>query len=319
MLKQQPLTFREDRTFTITQFTDLHWIDGRTEDQQTLRLMEEVLDAEQPDLVVFTGDIIYTGPVADGEHHCEEPLQAFRDAMQAVEDRKIPWAVVFGNHDTESLITRDELMSSVLTYPYTLTQPGPENISGVGNYTLSLQGSDGQTKANLIFLDSGAYSPVPHIEGYDWIRSDQINWYKEESRKLQASASGQPIPALAFFHIPIPEYQQLWDTTTCYGNMFEASISSPRVNSGLFTAMLEMGDVIGTFVGHDHVNDYWGDLHGIRLCFGRATGYNTYGKEGFHRGARMIRLREGERAFETWLRLADGTVIHNQPEHAPTL
>lgn len=78
-----------------------------------------------------------------------------------------------------------------------------------------------------------------------------------------------------------------------------------------------MKDVRGTFVGHDHINDYWGELHGIRLCYGRATGYNTYGKEGFPRGARIIQLTEGEADFQTWLRLDDGSVVVNQPEHLP--
>jgi hypothetical protein len=64
-----------------------------------------------------------------------------------------------------------------------------------------------------------------------------------------------------------------------------------------------MGDVMGTFAGHDHLNDYIGELHGIRLGYGRATGYNTYGKEGFPRGARVIQLFEGERRFDTWIRL----------------
>lgn len=311
MFNRHPLTFREDRTFTITQFTDLHWIDGRSEDQLTLRLMEEVLDAEQPDLVVFTGDVIYTGPVSEGEQRCEQPSQAFRDAVQAVEVRRIPWAVVFGNHDTEAYITRDELMDTILEQPYNVTQPGPADISGVGNCRLSLYSRDGQMAANLYFFDSGSHSTVPQIQGYDWIRSDQIHWYTEQASKEQAE-----LPALAFFHIPLPEYQQVWECATCYGNKHE-NVCCARVNSGLFAAMVEMGDVVGTFCGHDHINDYWGELHGIRLCYGRATGYNTYGKEGFHRGARMIRLHEGERAFETWLRLADGTILSEQPEHLP--
>lgn len=315
---QHQLAFREDRTFTITQFTDLHWENGEDEDQQTRLLMEEVLDAEHPDLVVFTGDIIYTGYGASGEPVCKHPHQAFRDAVHTAESRGIPWAVVFGNHDTETTITRDELMHTVLEHSHTVTQRGPEEINGVGNYTLSISGPDGQTAAALYFFDSGDRSPLPHIQGYDWIRSNQIDWYREESRMLQSSIEAQAYPALAFFHIPLPEYKQVWENGTCYGNKFENVCCSP-VNSGLFTAMVEMGDVIGTFCGHDHVNDYWGELHGVRLCYGRATGYNTYGKDGFPRGARMIRLREGERSFESWLRLADGTVIMDQPEHNPNV
>ncbi|MCY9662608.1 metallophosphoesterase family protein [Paenibacillus chondroitinus] len=313
---QHQLLFREDQTFTITQFTDLHWIDGGTLDQKTRKLMEDVLDAEKPDLVVFTGDVIYTGYVNPGNPGCEQPLEAFREAVHAAETRGIPWAVVFGNHDTETIITREDLMQAVLKQPHTVTQRGPRDIHGTGNYALSIQGADGAAAAALYFFDSGNQSPVPHIQGYDWIRSSQIGWYVENSRKLQAENAEQTLPALAFFHIPLPEYKQVWDTEICYGSKHEPVCCAP-VNSGLFSAMVERGDVIGTFCGHDHINDYRGKLHGIELCYGRATGYNTYGKEGFPRGARMIRLRQGERNFETWLRLADGTVVSEQAEHAP--
>lgn len=49
------LSFQNDGTFKIVQFTDLHWMDGRAEDQLTRKLMERIIEAEQPDLIVFTG------------------------------------------------------------------------------------------------------------------------------------------------------------------------------------------------------------------------------------------------------------------------
>ncbi|WZL78764.1 hypothetical protein QBE55_00910 [Eubacteriales bacterium mix99] len=50
-----------------------------------------------------------------------------------------------------------------------------------------------------------------------------------------------------------------------------------------------------------------------------SIGYHTYGKENFARGARIIRLREGQSEVESWLRLEDGTVLRNQPMHRPEL
>ncbi|WP_310190154.1 hypothetical protein [Bacillus sp. 3255] len=99
-------------------------------------------------------------------------------------------------------------------------------------------------------------------------------------------------PVLAFFHIPLPEYKEVWVLGNCRGNKFE-EICCAKIKSGLFSVMLERGDVVGTFVGHDCINDYCGDLHGIQLCYGRATGFNTYGKDGFQRGDRIIRLTQG--------------------------
>lgn len=310
------LSFRQDGTFTIVQFTDLHWKNGEPEDHRTRALMELTLDAEKPDMVVFTGDVIYTGHVSEGYSECEDPSRAFRDAVAAVEERSIPWAVVFGNHDTENHITREELMEVAMSRPHTVAEAGPADITGVGNYAVQLVDAEGNPAANLYFLDSGNLSPLEHVPYYNWVRRDQIDWLVSESARLNPADQASKLPALAFFHIPVPEYQEVWDKESCYGNKFEPVCCAP-VNSGLFTALLEMGDVVGTFCGHDHVNDYYGDLHGIRLCYGRATGYNTYGREGFKRGARVIRLTAGVADFATWLRLDDGSVVTQQPVHHP--
>lgn len=57
---------------------------------------------------------------------------------------------------------------------------------------------------------------------------------------------------------------------------------------------------MGTFVGHDHVNDYLVDYHGIALTYGCFSGSeNTYVR---HRnGARVIILHEGKKEFDTYI------------------
>ncbi|MGG4142508.1 hypothetical protein ABEW34_05195 [Paenibacillus algorifonticola] len=109
---------------------------------------------------------------------------------------------------------------------------------------------------------------------------------EQQSQRLTGRNNGLPLPSLAFFHLPLPEYNEVWNYHSCYGHNYEG-MGCPNVNSGLFAAFLEMSDVRGVFVGHDHINDFWGELHGIRLHYGRAIGYNSYGKEGFARGARI--------------------------------
>ena len=97
----------------------------------------------------------------------------------------------------------------------------------------------------------------------------------------------------------------MWRTRPCRGHRHEA-VCSPALNSGLFAALVEARDVMGAFCGHDHLNDFEGELHGIRLAYGRASGFGDYGREGFPRGARIIRLFAGERRFETWVRIEGG-------------
>lgn len=112
--------------------------------------------------------------------------------------------------------------------------------------------------------------------------------------------------ALVFLHIPVPEYDEVWAAGHCTGTKLE-EVCRPRQNSGLFSALLETGAVRGVFAGHDHLNDFCGALHGIALCYGRATGWRTYGDDAFPHGGRIILLEEGKRGFKTWCRLADGS------------
>lgn len=301
------LRFREDGTFTIVQFTDIHWQNGDEADQRTRALMARVLDQERPDLVVYTGDLIES-------LRCDDPIWSVRQPVQVAEERQIPWAAVLGNHDSEKG-SRAALGQALCDdWRYSRFTPGPPDLRGVGNYRLAVQGRSGGPAAILWFFDSGSYAPLP-FTAYEWIHGDQVAWYRRESARL-AREHGGPLPALAFFHIPLPQYSLMWHLTTCFGTKQER-VCCPLWDSGLFRAMVRQGDVIGTFCGHDHLNDYWGQLGGIRLCYGRATGYNTYGADRFPRGGRVIRLHEGQRRFETWLRLEDGSRVTDQPVHRP--
>lgn len=303
------LRMRADDTFTIVQFTDTHFTNGAPEDEQTVALMTQVLEAEEPDFVIITGDVIDGG-------RCPDPAGAWRLAVSPILAKGLPWATVFGNHDDEGRLDRVGLMAVQQSIPGCLSQRGPNHLTGVSNFVLKvLDAHSDRTVAHLYCLDSNSYSPTG-LGVYDWIHRDQIAWYMQTARELAEANGGEKLPALAFFHIPLPEYQEVWDHHPCFGVTYE-TIAPPYVNSGFFAAMHEAGDVLGTFVGHDHVNDYIGDLYGIRLAYGRATGYNTYGRQGMPRGARLIRLTKGVRAFSTWLRLEGGEVVTEQPYHAP--
>ncbi len=310
-MTSRPLRFRRDGSFTIAQLTDIHWRNGDAADCRSRALVEQVLDAERPDLAVLTGDI-----VEGREAH--DPVAAYREAVAPLESRGVPWAAVFGNHDDEGRHSRRQLLRGLKASRFGLTARGPSRLTGVGNYVLRVGGARGAgLAAALYFLDSNAYDRLG-TGHYAWIAHDQIAWYRSTSRRLRRAYRGraEALPALAFFHIPLPEYAEAWERVVCRGHRNEP-VCAPAVNSGFFAALVEEGDVVGTFVGHDHVNDFEGTLHGVRLCYGRATGFSPYGLEGFPRGARLVRLREGERSFETWLRLEDGQAVREPPVHVP--
>jgi hypothetical protein len=177
--------------------------------------------------------------------------------------------------------------------PGCLGEPGPAGVSGVGNYVLRIRGRQRGFAFTLYMFDSHAYAP-PGLGTYAWIRADQIEWYRRSRAPRRA-------PALAFLHIPLPEWEQAWHQGWSKQGHRHEPACAPSVNSGLFAAFVERGDVLGVFCGHDHVNDYAATLHGIRLVYGRATGHGGYSRPGFRKGARVIELHEGTRGFETWV------------------
>lgn len=290
------LQFHSDKSFKIVQFTDTHINADDPASDAAFATMAEVLDVEQPDLVVYTGDIVTGKPVEKGWELATRPCI----------EREIPFAVVFGNHDDEDGVSRAQLTELITQMPYSLLQSKVEEVSGYGNYVVEIESAESSGNAAILyFMDSNAYSTMEGIDGYGWFQANQVNWFLEQSED-QKQKNGNVLPALAFFHIPLPEYRQ------AYGNEKNPAIGvrledecAPAINTGMFAAMLHAGDVMGTFVGHDHVNDYMAYLHGIALAYGRFTGgKTTYGD--LPSGARVIVLKEGERAFSSWIRLGNG-------------
>lgn len=300
--KDRPLAFNTQGEFKIVQFTDLHLNEGSSQDGRTLKMIGEILDIEKPQLVVLTGDVLAGA---------KQQQEKMKQCAQPMAERQIPWAMVLGNHDDEGNGNRRGVMDIVIAQPYSIAQHGPTDVSGIGNYYLPVVSADGTTTEwVLYFLDSNAYPPRKSLGSYDWIKTDQVAWYRNLSKSLTQKNGGKPHPALAFFHIPLPEYEQVLTDpeANLVGNQFEP-ICCPRINSGFFAAMLECGDIKGTFVGHDHVNDYEATLHGIRLIYGRGTGFNAYGRDGYPRGGRVILIEAGKDNFTTWLRLEDGSKL----------
>ena len=298
----QELRFNSNHKFKIVQFTDVHWIYDDPKSEEAAERMREVLDAERPDLVVYTGDIIFAKPAAP----------AVQRALEPAIERGFPFAVTWGNHDDEQDMTRAELSAYIKDMKGNLTSH-TEGISGQTNYTLSVKSSDGRRDAAVLYIfDSHSYSKIERVKGYDWIKHDQVAWYIEQSKAFTAKNGGSPLPALAFMHIPLPEMRDMTQNQNIYmvGTRKEM-VCAPEINTGLATAMLSAGDVMGLFVGHDHVNDYVVDWYGILMGYGRFTG----GKTVYHdipqgNGARVIELTEGSRDIHTWIRIKDGKVIN---------
>lgn len=309
------LQFNPDGKFKIVQFNDTQ--DDENIDRRTIELMEKVLDTEKPDFVVLNGDNISGG--------CDTPLemrQAINNVAQPMEKRGIKWAITYGNHDEDSTpnsgLNEEDMLEIYMSYKYNMNNPGVKDITGTGNMNLLIKNSKGTDAAfNLWLLDSGRYAPKSiagqDFKGYptwDWLRFNQVSWYYETSKKLEQQW-GHKVPSLVFIHIPLLEHRFMWfgsidgrtdshhanavNKHNIVGERNEEECPGP-VNSGMFSAMLERGDVKGVFCGHDHVNTYMGNYYGILLGYAGNTGFGTYGLPGADRnrlrGARVFNLDE---------------------------
>jgi len=294
--RAQQLKFH-DGEFKILQLTDIHYIPGKEKSAVAIDCIHKTIDAEKPDLIVITGDLIYGKP---GD-------EAMKDVMKAVSSHKIPFCTTFGNHDDEQGFTRSELYDIISATPYCINPPRGEAASP--DYAVEIASGDGKRTAAVVYcFDSNAYSPLKNVKRYDWIKHCQIGWYRAKSAAYAQANGGVPVPSLAFFHIPLLEYQQAFadPATWVVGHRMEAG-GNPKVNSGLFVNMLEMGDILGIFAGHDHDNDYVLNYYGICLGYGRFSGCsNVYNH--LSNGCRIITLKEGKRDFETYIRLRSGEI-----------
>ncbi len=300
------LQFNSDGQFKIMIFADSQ--DDEDLEESTTQLMIEALDKYEPDLVVFLGD----NTVANGY---DKQYEAIEILTEPVRSRNIPYAIVFGNHDQEKGVDKEDLLAIYQEFGC-LTYDADPDICGCGYCNLPILSSDGtKTAFNLWFIDSGSKNTDEGASGYDYVHEDQIEWYKETAAELKAANGGETVPAINFQHIVVPEiYEALYcampvslgstltpsykdvpysliPNFTGYTGLVCEAPCPPYVADGQFDAWLETGDIIASFHGHDHINTYEVNYQGIDIVNVPSVGCSSYHYD-FTRGVGLITLDE---------------------------
>lgn len=292
------LRFRSDGSFKIVQFTDTHIRTQLAQQaQEVYDQMDRVLQTEQPDLVVLTGDNVTCNPAAPEIQR----LTRFLDC------HAIPWVAVFGNHDEQQELTIPQMSALYAAGRLSLNTLAPDGT--LADLEIPIEGAGGQKAFYLYCMDSHAYSTAVGHETYAWFTDAQVRWMKD-CCAARTAPDGAVAPALAFFHIPLLEYEEAWDDGQGRLGMRGENVCHGALNTGMFAAMRLGGSVVGMSVGHDHNNDYIAVLHGVALCYGRFSGSNTV-YNNLPAGARVFVVREGVPGFETWIREAGGRVLYH--------
>ena len=293
MITAQELKFSKDGELKIVQFTDTHIKLGndflRKGSDECIELMCELLDSERPDVVIFTGDNVTCTPAKPGWDLLLKPIA----------DRNIPFGVVLGNHDREHDMTWAEISEYVTSYPNCINELNGDLLA---DFAVEVAASKGDKTAALLYLlDSNEYPTIDGVGGSGYFTFEQVDSFRKMSAERKENNGGVVIPALAFFHIPLCEYDLAsGDKDNKRIGIAGEGGGSKTLNTGMYSAFLESGDIFATFAGHNHNNDYAVGYNGIALVYGRATLSKTSYSD-LRRGSRVIVLKEGCREFESWI------------------
>lgn len=272
--------------FKILQLTDIHL--GGTlytigEDKNALSAVYDLISYTNPDLIVITGDFVFSVGLFSLSINNYTPIQQFCSFMRNI---GIPWTFVYGNHDTENVSTAsfekiDELFKK-FAYKYTkslLYSEKRPDITGRYNQYIKILNQDETINQILFLLDSNQY--LDNMTDYDYIRNDQVEWYKNT---LFSFKNGQDIPSsMLFFHIPIEEFKDAYSLYKKKSNRVkyyfgeigekDEAICTSKYESKLFETAKKLGSTKAMFVGHDHYNNISLEYDGIRLTYGRSIDY----------------------------------------------
>ena len=262
-----------DRPLRVLQLTDTHFHPSTTT-ARTATVIRGLVEREKPDLVVHTGDFV--------NNDSRDPVEWA--AFEIMNGLRVPWTLCFGNHDSPVHEAEGSLSLAGIH------ERIPDGLQGhvdadagrlyCWRYDL-LPGDAVRPKASLFFFQVG------YAEGDRKISAPQLEWF---DRQMRSDADrGDDSPITVFVHIPLVEYDRLFDGGLAVGAKGEKVCFDSDTGES-FRRFAGTGRVTSVFCGHDHVNAYHGEWKGTDLVYGRVTGWGGYGPPDWNRGGRLIQF-----------------------------
>ncbi|ATY65858.1 Metallophosphoesterase [Cordyceps militaris CM01] len=291
---RRPLTFDKNDNFQISVFEDLHFGEnawdswGPEQDINSVKVLNNVLDRETPQLVVLNGDLI------TGENAFVHNGSVYIDQIvKPIVDRDLLWASTYGNHDSDFNLSSASTWERENTHPNCRTgRMVPGRNAGVSNYYLPVYPRKCCKPACapellLWFFDSrgGFYFQETHLDGRrvgqpGWVDQSVVDWFQQTNADLKAR-HGHAIPSLGFVHIPPYVFQAIQkergrnsiDPNTnpginddyllapqaqgwCPDGTNDGSCEYGGQDIPFMRAIASTPGMIGLFSGHDH-GDTW--------------------------------------------------------------
>ncbi|MDX9753127.1 MAG: metallophosphoesterase [bacterium] len=276
-----------DAPFRILQITDLHFFDKNAaiNDAKTTTLIEGLINHFSPNLIAVTGDVWSNDQGGKGLHFCETSATRF-DAFG------IPWIFAWGNHD--EVQDRPKAHAILEGTSHALYSRGDGN----GNYRVELQDQTNHKPLWQFFM----------------LNTEKVGLSSRETMWLQNECQSLPkTPGFIFCHIPVLQYDTIWESGTAVGIKYEKVCNEEETGTAL-PEIAKTGAVQAMFVGHDHVNDYSGLHSNINLVYGRATGFGGYGADKVEKGGTLIEIHPEKQTYDYMSVFPDGRTWKQKKE-----
>lgn len=318
--------------FTILQVSDPQ--DLQFVRKTMVKMLDKAYDRIRPDLVVFTGDNILGNHLRDArigsrkvilspEGEFDAMKKAVSHIASPVNDRHIPFTMIYGNHDDMNFITKEHQAEIWKSYDFFTGLADSDESGDIATFNLPILSSDGSKTAFNLWLMDSAWCDKAEEKCHTGVKKQAVEWYVRTSERLKAENGGKTVPSVLFQHIPFSEMTSLnspcrkddygalpvfrkgeeekyirLDPDKANGFLGEP-IDGCEENYGEFDAIKKQGDVIAAVFGHDHRNNFVARLDGIDIFQSSAASFRCYGNK--FRGVRVIEIdEENTRSVNTY-------------------
>ncbi|HEY9764971.1 MAG TPA: metallophosphoesterase [Chroococcales cyanobacterium] len=305
-----------DRPIRIMQLTDLHFnfnsFHGVGQDrsfetnQKTKQMVSSCVARFHPDLVIVTGDLVWTLLNPLGTSAYMKDASAFLNSLCL--SQNCYWAYVFGNHEgggyQSAFTDRDDLSADLLKYRIDQPNgrllyeylPNDSSKSRWGMYSLEFVDENGGRplwECYSLYSGDGMQTSISQ---------EERSWLKKNHGEAKNRNEGQEVPGFAFFHIPLQQYQTGWDKYESHG--WKKNPSNGQRESDEVMAAFQKSGVVATFAGHDHLNNFrtqWPlGSRNIYLYDGRVSGDGAPLIGDFPPGCMLIDVDLQGRRWTAW-------------------
>lgn len=322
MQVERKIQFPKSGKLTIMQVSDPQ--DMHIVRSAMTKMLNAAYDKVKPDLIVFTGDNILgnhiddaiIGPMKNKKREITEKRikKALAHILKPVEKRKIPFCMVYGNHDDRNDLSKQEQADCYKDYEYFFGLNSDEPELDCDTYNVPIYDSKGEKVIYNLWLMDSAGKDDGNGNGFEYVKAEAIEWYKRKSDELREANGGEPVPSLMFQHIPVPETKELFvecdkddkcavlnprdkkyyklDTTRANGYALEYAETTEK-DFGQLDALREKGDVCALVFGHDHINCFTSEINGVNIIQTPGASFRSYGKE-ITRGVRVFEIEESD-------------------------